>query len=1500
MAFSDDAIGFFLQLDDQMSPVLATAATNYSKFVKVLDGYNKKATASAGSAFKSLADLADKINKFPSDAKKAYANATQEIEKALKPIRTTIKVALTPKSMKSLSNDISKALTKVLSQATLRLSATLPIKKSPKFDTSVPLNQLYQEMAQPPDFRGGFLKSKLPKFEEGGVVEGPGQRGMDSVLAMLAPGELVVPTDVVDKLKEMAESAPTELPEPFLDTYKRIQVLAATLEGLKQSVELGLDPTAATRAQAVYASLDKEVSSFRDQMTQMPKESQRRLIPTLKDINDEISKFTEQTGDAEDSTKSLLKAILGPTAFMAAREALEDVNNVMSSLYGNVGDTFSQLEGDQIDDFVTNINQMNKVLGLSRDELLDFKNAALSLSKSIDNVNPTELTEAMEAMTEAGIDNKDVILGVAGAIAAMDKIAGVSRDTMAEMAVELISRNDMSEESFNNLSASVMGMGDALQGVQTTQLIEGMKAASTEMGSFFKTLPDEAKRNVMETTAIVSGAFAENFGGDPEQLSVLLAKATKDHETASKAFGMSIDQVAVALEQGRAEDLIASLGGRFTALESDFARARLAEALDLDFDDKALAQIGMGLDDIQASAVKARNQLVPMGDEMQVLSDAAGRNVTMFDKIAEGFTETVGSMQLFGVSGIDVLDFFKEFNPQAALSIARLGQMAFQAVFAGGKLFSKLGGGLSGATKGMAALNKTTEQATSISAAAPGGGGLGGFLKGIGDGMVSLGKGLASVIGSIGKGIGQLISGVFTGIAQGLSALATPQVAIGLAVAAGIGAVVVGMAIGLAYAADVAKDPLQILATGINDMVETFSSMSPAQILATAGAFAAIGPSFLLLSHGVLASSIALAASVPGFALFAGAMALLGSDGDMGLSGTINGIIDSFSVSPKKLKTAIQTVENVAEFLDRFMGVSARFAVLAGGAVLAKGVSGLVSIFSGKSPMAMLADQAKEISDTAVLLTDSFSSAKGLETKLVSTAVTVNAIGTFTQQYARAAKAMGSISRSAVKSAIGDRIIQLFAKNSGSKMDLLAKKGKEIVTTVTVLSKSFSKVSPSLEQRLPRVASTVASIGTFTEGFSKASSAFEDIKPGILGQWLKVASDFWGGNQIKRLTDQSDEMIATVTTLVTDFSDVQVDGLDGAVKTLTGMGDFMDQFAFVAEVIDDLDGNWLSGVLGVAADFWGGGSSAEKLAEQASNIKTTVTKILTELGNSNVTPEAVSDATVTITAMGDLMKSFTPLITVMGESGDVMDKFDDKLWGVWSGSLTKLSEGLPKVVSPASQILDFTAKLVEKQTVTKSDAVGMIDDLYWIVKEWQWLPAPMAAFGDALDTHSGGMEKAYKQFYGVWNPANRILSETQYLYDKYNRTASDQIGFVKDVTNLVKEWYNVPVAMTALGRQMGHANLQLQAEAEIDMKSVKQQLNQTMLSATDVNKIITVQLDPDTTDQPVKAELERVNRNLENLTRIMENNGMQVREVRAAPAPRGPSEGTRSISRGDY
>ena len=44
------------------------------------------------------------------------------------------------------------------------------------------------------------LLTKLPAAAEGGLVQGPGQRGVDSVLMWTAPGELIIPSDTVELL----------------------------------------------------------------------------------------------------------------------------------------------------------------------------------------------------------------------------------------------------------------------------------------------------------------------------------------------------------------------------------------------------------------------------------------------------------------------------------------------------------------------------------------------------------------------------------------------------------------------------------------------------------------------------------------------------------------------------------------------------------------------------------------------------------------------------------------------------------------------------------------------------------------------------------------------------------------------------------------------------------------------------------------------------------------------------------------------------------------------------------------------------------------------------------------------------------------------------------------------------------------------------------------------------------------------------------------------------
>ena len=310
MAFSDQAIGFYLQLEDELTPQLSKAGDAYAKFVKSIETHNKVGFATMNKGFADLGGLVQQFGGMTDNLAKNYELAVKKVQKKAKPLTQKIDIQFTGKSMGGFKKAIGEAVGKALAGASLRLRATMPAHKLKMYDTSASLRTIYKDIPQPPDMVG---KLKIQKFAKGGEVLGS-QKGFDSVLAALQPGEVVLPKDLVDTLKN-------------LDTNLR------DVEGLKGVLDAGLGTPAELKAyNKSILELADNMGALTQQSKNLGSESRQRMAPVLKDVSDrmeDLGKETEKTGS---KAENLLKNILGPARFMQLHTSVRSVQKGLKAL----------------------------------------------------------------------------------------------------------------------------------------------------------------------------------------------------------------------------------------------------------------------------------------------------------------------------------------------------------------------------------------------------------------------------------------------------------------------------------------------------------------------------------------------------------------------------------------------------------------------------------------------------------------------------------------------------------------------------------------------------------------------------------------------------------------------------------------------------------------------------------------------------------------------------------------------------------------------------------------------------------------------------------------------------------------------------------------------------------------------------------------------------------------------------------------------------------------
>ena len=235
-----------------------------------------------------LSSLVESFERLPKTASAAYTKATEAIKKKIKPLTQKIGLEFGAKSAKSVGAAVRRAVVDALAKAKLRLSATIPMKRSKFFDTSIAMRAFYKTQPTPPDMIGRY--QNLPRFAAGGEVTGGGSKGIDDILALLTEGEIVLPKDVAGMLKEVTKRK--ALPKGLAESLTSVFKLEKELKDLQDAVDLGLDPDGPEKFKKGLEDMRKEFAKLIHGSKGM-KKGFKVMLPLLKKSKEAVEQFKD-------------------------------------------------------------------------------------------------------------------------------------------------------------------------------------------------------------------------------------------------------------------------------------------------------------------------------------------------------------------------------------------------------------------------------------------------------------------------------------------------------------------------------------------------------------------------------------------------------------------------------------------------------------------------------------------------------------------------------------------------------------------------------------------------------------------------------------------------------------------------------------------------------------------------------------------------------------------------------------------------------------------------------------------------------------------------------------------------------------------------------------------------------------------------------------------------------------------------------------------------------
>jgi hypothetical protein len=993
MAFSKQAIGFYLEVDDRLTPALKKAEKGYKKFVTSLEKHNTKAFKSASSGMGQLANLVRSLETLPKKAAASYDTALGKIrKKASKAIRQPVNLVFTTRSMKDLSRSIGKAVAEAMGKASIRLRASMPQTKLKMFDTGVSLRSAYQNIAQPPDMLGNL---KIQKFAEGGVVTG-GVAGKDSVPAFLQPGEVVMPVKLVEFWKKTSDKA-----------TKGISLLSSKFKGFYEHLR---------GSNKEGPKLDKNLGRMRDNMGRFVS---KKNVKGLKDIEESL----EGIGDN-------VEALTMFATLAAAGEGIKDLGS-------NVSGAFSEMEGGESTTFVEAMNDMNQSLGLSREGLGNLKKAAVD-SADAGGAGLNEMGMAMAALAEAGVTSEEVMLGLGASIANMATATTADVGQLSALSYRLADGFDFSSETITKMFNATRVIAQSTA-ADAGDLMAQMEGQAKSMSTLMSSVSEETGAAILTNMAAVTGSLSENWGAAGSEISDSMARAlggnVEDIRMFQSQFGMSIEDVRKKMASGDLTGMFDNLAGKINQM-SPHGLEQLKEAMGFEGSIDEFMAIGTNIDGINSNLDRlgtSNKTLLDAADASEQLATGANNNRTMFDKMAKSFTMAVSQAELFGVSGGEVLDMMKEMNPVSVLAIANLVKMAvvgfgglLKAVPGVGGAFGKLGGKLSG----FFGKGGPTEAIPS----GPGAGkGVKGFMQGFSSGLKALGKGLMS-FGTAMIGPGGL----------GLAALVIALVAIGFAIKLA------------APLFEMLGKVIAKMIDGFVEMFKTIATLDAKQMIMIGPALiiAAYGVGVFAVSVGLL--GIAMGAAAVGVGLFRLATGGKGLAGG-GLASVLHDLIGGFKPLAKESKglTAVNRVmKQLVTFMVSFAKLALIIGGLSVGAAIASAVDSVLGFFGVDSPMESLAKQGRQMVGTLISLVSDFSAVSGLAAGMNGIVVGMQSMLGFIKQYASLADTISELPSQGVFSSISDSISGFFG--GSSPLEKLADDAGPMLETLSKLTSQFS------------------------------------------------------------------------------------------------------------------------------------------------------------------------------------------------------------------------------------------------------------------------------------------------------------------------------------------------------------------------------------------------------------------------------------------------------------
>lgn len=587
MGFSADAIGFLLELDDQLSPGLVKAGKNYAKFTRQIDRLNQKAVTGVNKTFAAMAKMAESLEKLP----KNVAQAMQKMPRGMgsgKAMKLNVNVTL---KGGRLDKEIANAVVGGLRGASRRMprgtagGTALAALHAPMYGPALPPGHAVREYQRMQNARGRVSNYHDTRAQ-------------------------------ANQSWKSATAAATASKNPAMARQGLLAVWAAMPANERKKRQAEFTKLMTTLRQSAGAT-----SQMAGSTTMMGR--------TLGFLQRGFAGIGNTVGGIAASARDVSRN----TRFTSLITALDRFAGLFTS-------------GHQ---FFQGMNDLNKELHLSRAELAEMGKAGISIANQHGGLlDPNNVKDAMMSLAKFGTRAREEFEKLTPTVALAMQAMNMSGDTAGQLARGLGQKFKMSGSDVADVFANISRIGGAT-GVSGEELGASMIDNSSRAGAFLKGLSPSGRKSALTNMASLQGVLTKNFGDSGNHIGGMIAEALSDagSDAARNVMnltgmtGGSHGSLGAAIQSGDLSSITnaiaaraKSTGGNATVASQMAANMGLRSGGELlQFADSA-GDMSKDFNALAASTIAA-------GEGFKRLAEDAGKSLSEFDKLKNQFKTTL-------------------------------------------------------------------------------------------------------------------------------------------------------------------------------------------------------------------------------------------------------------------------------------------------------------------------------------------------------------------------------------------------------------------------------------------------------------------------------------------------------------------------------------------------------------------------------------------------------------------------------------------------------------------------------------------------------------------------------------------------------------------------------------------------------------------------------------------------------------------------------------------